>query len=161
MRLTWLLAETLIAVLIASPVTAGAQSSSSPAQAASEKSAAELRKELADTGKAIKAYAADQREDAVRTAKAALDSLDQKLDALERRLDEGWEKMEPAARAKARQAMRELRRQRIEAAERFGALKEAAPTAWDRLKNGFMGAYDALGSAWERTEQDVQRASKE
>jgi len=51
---------------------------------------------------ALKAYTADQRDEAIQKTKAALDNVDKRIDALGTHIDNKWDKMDKAAREKAR-----------------------------------------------------------
>lgn len=101
-----------------------------------------------DVSKTIKGYTVTQRDAAVKSAKAALDELDASIQRLERKLESDWDKMDEAARRKARAALDALRRQRNEVAEWYGGLKHSSKEAWDEVKNGFAKSYDALRGAF-------------
>lgn len=101
-----------------------------------------------DVSKTIKGYTVTQRDEAVKSAKAALDELDASIRRLERKLESDWDKMDEAARRKARAALDALRKQRNEAAEWYGGLKHSSAEAWDEVKNGFSKSYDALTGAF-------------
>jgi chromosome segregation ATPase len=101
-----------------------------------------------DVSKTIKGYTVTQRDEAVKSAKAALDELDASIRRLERKLESDWDKMDEAARRKARAALDALRKQRNEVAEWYGGLKHSSAEAWDEVKNGFSKSYDALTGAF-------------
>ena len=103
-----------------------------------------------DVSKTIKGYTVTQRDAAVKSAKAALDELDASIERLERKLESDWDKMDQAARRKARAALDALRRQRNEAAEWYGGLKHSSKEAWDEVKDGFAKSYDALSGAFSK-----------
>ena len=103
-----------------------------------------------DVSKTIKGYTVTQRDAAVKSAKAALDELDASIERLERKLESDWDKMDQAARRKARAALDALRRQRNEAAEWYGGLKHSSKEAWDEVKDGFAKSYDALTGAFSK-----------
>jgi len=110
----------------------------------------DISKKAADTGRAIKDYTVEQRDEAVKSAKAALDELDASIRRLERKLESDWDKMDEAARKKARATLDALRRQRNELAEWYGGLKHSSAEAWDEVKTGFSKSYDALKGAFAR-----------
>jgi hypothetical protein len=72
----------------------------------------EVKQETQDLIQALGAYTADQRDEAVRRAKTALNNLDERIDALEKRIDDNWDQMNKALRAKARANLKALRKQR-------------------------------------------------
>ena len=125
------------------------------AETASGKTSIEkVKKETKDLIQAVKGYTADQRDDAIRKTKAALNDLDQRIDALETRIDNDWDKMDKAAREKARASLRVLRKHRNQVAEWYGSLKNSSADAWGHVKKGFSDAYKALYDAWEKSEKE-------
>lgn len=125
------------------------------AESAEKATLGEVKQEVGDAAKAIAGYTAEQRDEAVQKAKAALDDLDARIERLEKTLEEKWSKMDKATREKASAALRALRRQRNAAAEWYGALEHGSVEAWERTKRGFAGAFDALKGAWRKAEEDV------
>jgi len=115
-----------------------------------ESGAGEVRKEAAQTLDALKHYGAQQRDEAVAAAKELLGKLDAKIDALQDRVDTRWEKLSESAKAETKQTLKELRKQRLEAAERLGSLKASSAGAWDEIKKGFSSSVDALSTAISR-----------
>ncbi len=120
-----------------------------------EPSAGDIRQETRELMQALKAYGADKRDQAVAQTQAALDNIDRRIEALETSMLENWDKMDQAARDKARASLHALRAQRTEVAEWFGGLKNSSVSAWGHLKQGFSDAYRAMSQAWEKSEQDV------
>lgn len=114
----------------------------------------EVKKETQDLIQAVKGYTAEQRYEAIQKTKAALDNLDKRIDALETRIDTDWDKLDNAAREKARASLRVLRKQRTQAAEWYGSLKNSSADAWGHIKKGFSDAYKALYDAWEKSEKE-------
>lgn len=103
---------------------------------------------------ALKNYTADRRDDAIQKIKIALDNLDMRIDALETRIDNSWDKMDKAAREKARAGLKALRKKRTKAAEFHGSLKSSSAEAWEHMKKGFSDSYKALYDAWEKSEKE-------
>ena len=101
-----------------------------------------------DVSKAIKGYTVTQRDEAVKSAKAAMDELDASIRRLERKTASEWDKMDEAARRKARATLDTLHRQRNELSEWYGGLKHSSAEAWDEVKNGFSKSYDTLRGAF-------------
>jgi len=124
-----------------------------------EASIQEVKQETWDLIEALKGYGANQRDQAVEQAKEALDRLDARIDALEARIDENWDRMDKAAREKARTSLRTLRKQRVELAEWYGGWKESSVSAWEHMKQGFSDAYQALQDAWEKAEKEYGTGS--
>lgn len=111
---------------------------------AGKTTAKEVSKKIDETGKAIRDYTVAQRDEATRSAKAALDDLDRLIGQMERRLDRDWERLDEAARKNARATLSALRRQRNELAEWYGGLKHSSAEAWEQVKAGFVKSYEAL-----------------
>lgn len=101
-----------------------------------------------DVSKAITGYTVTQRDEAVKSAKAAMDELDASIRRLERKTASEWDKMDEAARRKARATLDALHRQRNELSEWYGGLKHSSAEAWDEVKNGFSKSYDTLRGAF-------------
>ncbi|MBW1776823.1 MAG: hypothetical protein JRJ54_04420 [Deltaproteobacteria bacterium] len=58
-----------------------------------ESAGSQVKKEFSETLTAIKGFAAEQREEAVKKAKIALEEMDAAMERLEKRIDQNWEKM--------------------------------------------------------------------
>lgn len=153
MKLAGLIGRTAPALALAA--TLGAMLPAQ-AQASEDKASVErVSQEADDLMRALKAYGAAQREEALAKAKTTLESLDRRIDALEARVDAQWDKMDDVARDKARMSLKVLRQQRREVAMWFGSMRDGSAEAWDEIKAGFADAYQALNEAWQKTEKDV------
>jgi cell division protein FtsB len=115
----------------------------------------EVKKETRDLLQTLGAYTADQKDKAVQKTKAALDKLNRHIDALEERVLANWDKLDKAARERARESLKALRKQRDQAAEWYGRLKASSGNAWENTRKGFSDAYKALSDAWEKSEKDL------
>ena len=143
----WVFTLMLIAALGIAPLCYGETSSD-------KTSIEEVRQETQDLIQTLKAYSADQRDEAIKKSKSALDNLDKRIDALEARIDNNWDNMNKAAREKARANLKALRKQRIKVAEWYGGLKSSSVDAWEHMKKGFSDAYEAFSDAWEKAEKE-------
>jgi predicted phage tail protein len=114
----------------------------------------EVKHDVAETARAIKAYTLKQKDVAVKKAREALDDLDARIDRLQARLDEQWTQMNQAAREKAQATERGLRKERNKAAEWYGGLKHSSAKAWEDVKSGFVKSYDALADAVHKAERE-------
>ena len=119
-----------------------------------EASLEEVKQKTQDLLKALKAYSADQRDEAVLKTKAALDNMDKRIDALETRIYNNWDKMDKAARDKSRASLLALQKQRTHVAEWYGSFKSSSVDAWGQMKKGFSDAYTALHDDWEMAEEE-------
>jgi peptidoglycan hydrolase CwlO-like protein len=114
----------------------------------------EVGKKVEDAGKAIGGYTIAQRDQAIKSAQAALKDMDAELDRMERKVGAGWNKMDAAARKNARATLDALRKQRNETAEWLSKLQKSSAEAWDEVKGGFVKSYEAL-------KQSFAKAGKE
>jgi hypothetical protein len=126
------------ALLAASPLSFAAEPSGN------KSTAKDIAKKADETGQAIKNYTVAQRDEAIRNAKAALDDADRRINRMERKLDSEWERMDQAARKRARATLDALRRERNEAAEWYGGLKHSSAESWEQVKTGFVKSYEVL-----------------
>ncbi len=120
-----------------------------------ETSIEEVKQKTQSLLETIKNYTAEQRDEAIRKSKAALDNMDQRIDALETHVYNNWDKMDQTAREKSRDSLAALRRQRTQVAEWYGSLKNSSSDAWGNMKKGFSDAYLALHDAWEKSEKEI------
>jgi len=126
------------ALLAVSPLSSAAEASGN------KTTAKDIAREADETGQAIKNYTVAQRDEAVKKAKAALDDMDRRIGRMERKLDGEWDRMDQAARKKARATLNALRRERNEVAEWYGGLKHSSAESWEQVKAGFVKSYEVL-----------------
>ncbi len=126
------------ALLTVSPLSLAAETP------ASKTTAKDVSRKVDETGQAIKNYTLAQRDEAIKQAKAALDDLDTRISRMERKLDNEWDRMDQAARKKARATQKALRRERNEVAEWYGGLKHSSAESWEQVKAGFVKSYEVL-----------------
>ena len=103
-----------------------------------------VKQETQELMQALKAYTAEQRDEAIQKTKAAIDNLDT-------RIDSKWDEMDKAARENARASLKALRKQRNKVSEWCGSMKTSSADTWGHVKNGFSNAYSALSDAWEKS----------
>ena len=120
----------------------------------------EVKKETQDLLHALKSYTVEQREEAIRKTKMALDKLDKRIDSLQTHIDDNWERMDKATREKARASLKALRKERTKVAEWYGSLKNSTGEAWEHMKKGFSNAYKSLNDAWEKTVKEFRSNKK-
>ena len=107
-----------------------------------------LSKKADDTARAVGRYTIQQRDEALRSAKAALDDVDARMLSFDRKLDREWDQMDQAARRRARAAQDALRRERDEAAEWYGGLKHSSAESWEEVRAGFVRSYEKLKASF-------------
>lgn len=122
------------------------------AQSASEDEVTyqELKKEMKEAGEAIKGYSAKQSKEAVRTVKSSIHKMDAYIERMQARLDANAEKMDDAARRKARASLEAIKKQRNEVAQWYERMKDSSADAWEEVKAGFLKSYRSLVNAFDR-----------
>lgn len=107
-----------------------------------------------ETAQSIKNYSAEQRDDALRSAKKVLDDADARIDHFESEVSKNWDKMNASARKHAQETLRAMRQQRQDLSQRYGELKRSSAKAWDEVKGGFSKSYEALRNSFSRAAKE-------
>lgn len=141
-RALFLSACTIAAQIVLSPLAIPAE----PAEA--KVTAKDVSKKADDAARSVGKYTIQQRDEALKSAKAAIDEVDARIRSLDRKVDSEWDQMDQAARKKARAAQAALRRERDDLAEWYGGLKHSSAESWDEVKMGFVRSYDKLKSSF-------------
>jgi BMFP domain-containing protein YqiC len=119
---------------------------------------AQLRQEWAEAVDAFNSYSAAQREAALARARTTLQAMDARIEQLEAQANDQWDQLSQSARQKRQATLRALREQRNRVAEWYGGMKHSSASAWDEVKEGFIGAYGILnrsfGSALDEFDSD-------
>lgn len=143
----------LLAVLQGSALTSLAVPSDSSSNGNDTTTAKEVRRKVSDAAVAVKDFSVDKRDEAASKAKASLDDLDARIKTMEARIERDWDKMDKAARAQARDTLAALRKERVQVAEWYGALKNSTASTWHQVKKGFSDAYQSLRKSWEKADR--------
>jgi peptidoglycan hydrolase CwlO-like protein len=114
----------------------------------------DVKGKVTESAQAIEKYSVDQRDEAVKKAKAALDDLDARIDSLESQINKKWGQMDQSARKKARASLKALRKQRNEVAEWYGGLKHSSSNAWEDVKKGFLKSYQELRDTFDKAHSE-------
>ena len=114
----------------------------------------EVKEKVVEAAEAIKSYSIDQRDEALKKAKAALEDLDARIDPMQAQLNEKWGQMDQMARQKSMDTLTALRKQRNEAAEWYGGLKHSSGNAWEDVKRGFLKSYHDLQETFQKARSD-------
>ncbi|MFP4045027.1 MAG: hypothetical protein ACLFTP_10765 [Rhodosalinus sp.] len=142
-----------LAVLLALP--AAAQDASAAQDPKAQTTADEVRAEIAEAMNAVSDYSAQERDQALIRARAALDRLDAEIERREQALRENWAEMSRSSRETAEARLRDLRDARNRLGERYGALQAGASSAWDELSSGFSNAWTDVSEAWSAADDDA------
>jgi len=114
----------------------------------------DVGKKIDETAQTIKNYSAEQRDEALKSAKSLLADADARIDQLESDMNKNWDKMSVSARKHAQETMRTLRRQRQDLSQSYGELKRSSSNAWDEVKSGFSKSYDALRDSFSKAAKE-------
>lgn len=114
----------------------------------------EVKQEMEEAANVIKNYSIAQRDEAVKVAKSTLDDLDAGIERLEDRLDEKTDRMDQAARQKARATLKALRKERNEVAEWYDSMQHSSTEAWQEIKTGFLKSYEILQQSFDKAQQE-------
>jgi replicative DNA helicase len=134
----------LVTVLLAVPAAWAADSG--PAVIPSE----DVRREVREALNKIAQFGVEKRNEAVATAREALAKTDMTIEQVEERADRNWDKMDAAARKRARENLKALHKERTELAEWYGGLKHSSAQAWEEIKKGFAKSYSKLEKSLEK-----------
>lgn len=115
----------------------------------------DVKDKVVDAAQAIKNYSVNQRDEAVKKAKAALDDLDVRIDSMESQLNKEWQQMDQSARKKAMATLTALRKKRNDVAEWYGGLKHSSSKAWEDVKKGFLKSYYELRDAFDKAHSEI------
>ena len=115
----------------------------------------DVSRKVEDAGKAIGNYTIAERDQAIKTAQAALADADARMRRMERKVDAEWDKMDAAARKRARATLNALHKERNELAEWYGGLKHSSAEAWDEVKSGFVKSYETLKQSFTKAGKDL------
>ena len=107
-----------------------------------------------ETAQSIKNYSAEQRDDALRSAKKVLDDADARIDHFESEVSKNWDKMNASARKHAQDTLRAMRQQRQDLSQSYGELKRSSAKAWDEVKGGFSKSYEALRDSFSKAAKE-------
>lgn len=129
-----------------------------PAQSGQDETTFEdVQREMRELRQALREYGVDRRDKAIERSQSALEALDQRLEKLEASVKKNWDAMSVSARERSEASLRELRRQRIELAEKYGKMKIVSEEAWESIRTGFLGVFSSLNESWENTLRELQK----
>lgn len=114
----------------------------------------EVKKEVKEAVQAIKNYSAEQRDQAVKEVKIALENLDARIDRMQNSMEKKWSEMDQASREKYKETLTSLRKERNELSEWYGGMQHSSAEAWEHVKNGFVEGYEAMANAFDQAESE-------
>ena len=121
----------------------------------------QVQEKLSKALDSVSDYTVQQREEAVQNSSEVLAEIDTEIEALEVRVRDNWADMKEETRETTSAALANVRTQRNQLAEKFGALKDGSDNAWDDIKKGFSSAWGDLKSAWKDADTESRAKSTE
>lgn len=129
------------------------------AEPSEDSSVESLKKETRELGRTLKEFGADQKAEAETAIENTLSALDKRIDTLQQELDQNWDDMSDTARERSRKSLESLREQRERVQNWYEELQSTSSSAWERTKQGFSNAYEALSDQWSETERKLMDES--
>ena len=130
-------------------------SGSLQAESSGDSSVESLKKETRELGQALKEFGADQKAEAETAIENTHSALDKPIETLQRELDQNWDDMSDKARERSRKSLESLQEQRQRVQQWYDELQASSSSAWERAKQGFSNAYEALSEQWNETERKL------
>ncbi len=93
----------------------------------------------------IETSGAEQRNEAVGAGESIAEAMDQRIEAMEQWVARNWDKLSAEAREDRQEIISDLRKQRNDLAEWFGAMKHSSAESWEEAKQGFVDVYNTMG----------------
>jgi Spy/CpxP family protein refolding chaperone len=119
--------------------------------------AADIKRALNDTARAIRDFTMAQKKELMATAHSSLKALDRKIKAFETDSKKSCDRMNRAAREKAKRALNRLKKQRAEAGTWLDRLQKSSSRTWKRMKKGLSHSWKALEKAFNNAEKTPPR----
>ena len=107
----------------------------------------------------IQEFTVEQKNDAMRTARHALDDLDRQITLLQSEIDSRWQGLSQQARLDKQSAMATLKEQRAELESRYQALQQAGADNWDAAKVKFSQGWEAIKESWQALNAPVAQGT--
>lgn len=119
--------------------------------------AADIKRALNDTARAIRDFTMAQKKELMAKAHSSLKALDRKIKAFETDSKKSCDRMNRAAREKAKRALNRLKKQRAEAGTWLDRLQKSSSRTWKRMKKGLSHSWKALEKAFNNAEKTPPR----
>lgn len=102
----------------------------------------------------LQTYTAEQRDEAIEEARAALTTVDARIDRLQTSLATSGDELTAATRERMNSSIDALQAQRQDLAEWMGGLMHSSAQAWQHVQTGFVGAYRAFAEQLDKAEKE-------
>jgi hypothetical protein len=115
----------------------------------------DVGKKIDETAQTIKNYSAEQRDEALKSAKSLLADADAHIDQLESDMNKNWDKMSASARKHAQETMRTLRRQRQDLSQSYGEAEAQFLECVGRSQKRLLESYEALRDSFAKGREGI------
>ena len=97
----------------------------------------------------IQEFTVEQKNEAMRAARHALDDLDRQITLMQGDIDSRWQELSQQARLQKQSAMADLKAQRKQLETRYQELQQAGADNWDAAKVKFRESWEAAKQGWQ------------
>lgn len=97
----------------------------------------------------IQNYSVEQKNEAMRVARHAIDDLDQQITLLQGDINSQWRDLSQDARLHKQEALASLKEQQTQLETRYQALQNASEDNWDVAKVKFQQSWEAAKQGWQ------------
>ncbi len=97
----------------------------------------------------IQNYSVEQKNEAMRVARHAIDDLNQQITLLQGDINSQWRDLSQDARLHKQEALASLKEQQTQLETRYQALQNASEDNWDAAKVKFQQSWEAAKQGWQ------------
>ena len=97
----------------------------------------------------IQNYSVEQKNQAMRVARHAIDDLNQQITLLQGDINSQWRDLSQDARLQKQEALTALKEQQAQLETRYQALQNASEDNWDAAKVKFQQSWEAAKQGWQ------------
>ncbi|MCG8391519.1 MAG: hypothetical protein MI745_00390 [Pseudomonadales bacterium] len=105
--------------------------------------------QMEDTLEDIQQFSVEQKNDAMRTARHALDDLDRQITLMQSNIDSQWRELSQQARLQKQEALSALKDQRADLEKQYQTLQKAGANNWEAAKSQFQQSWEAAKQGWQ------------
>ena len=96
----------------------------------------------------IREFSVEQKNEAMRTARHALDDLDQQMNLLQSEVDSQWRELSQDARLSKQEALSALKQEQKALEAHYRSMQEAGKDNWQSVQDRFQQSWDAARRNW-------------
>lgn len=110
---------------------------------------AKMETQMEETLDDIQGYSVEQKNQAMRVARHAMDDLNQQITLLQGDINSQWRDLSQDARLHKQDALASLEEQQAQLETRYQALQNASEDNWDAAKVKFQQSWEAAKQGWQ------------